>query len=885
MLSPLFTYIPPDIPNRGPSPTVSWFRIQSPPFQTLNYICSEIGDINLDGNMDIIAGYANLGIHIWKGNSNGSWTSFPSPSNNQTFNDIEIGDINNDGKPDIVGASASGLHAWTGNANGSWTNVNPTGAARPFFSVDLGDINLDGNIDIVAGTRTMAGPGGSKSIWVFLGNGAGVWSRGDANLPTTGEYHGVALGDFNRDGFPDLAASGANGVSAWIGNGAGNWTLRSSGLATSGAYSDLKMADFNMDGKLDLASTNDMGGGVKIWNGDGWGIWTLTFNLPTAGNYYGIEIADFSLDGYPDIMTASGNSANAIWSGDGLDSWYPQITGLQANNNPTDISSGDLTKDGRIDICLVNRTGNLDIWMSSVDRPVNTWTEFPVPSTNGTVNDIIVCDINMDGKKDICYAFETKGIEIWTGNGNGTWAAFTSPTTTGNYNSLAAADFNKDGKPDLVATSDTGIRAWAGNGGGTWTSRSTGLLPATWLGLSVADFNDDGNLDIAAGSGMNTGIIIFNGDGLGTWTMTFGLMVTGNYYSIDCADFNNDGNLDLVGANGGIKVFLGNSNGGWTDTSSGLPMSTGQYNSVEVGDLNGDARMEIIGTSAVSGTTVWKRSSAGIWSLDTTILSSSSNGLAQADFNLDGKIDVCVGSGQNAGMRAFVNDLTPWGNESTNLSTSGAFTAMDMADINIDGFLDIISYNNTAQSAIIWIADYEAPPVINFNIGPLAVGWNLISNPLIPLNGQLPEVLADLDADTTWTRVKYYDSANALDPWKSYCQGRPSAQDLTYSDEKMGIWLYIPNAGALGDGFIRVSGNAPVTTAIPLKSGWNLVGYPSATSRLASLTLPGQADMISMYQATAPYIVDNSILSSVSLESGHAYWVRVTSDCTWTVNY
>jgi hypothetical protein len=877
--------IPPPVPARGPSPAVSWSRIQSPPLQSLDYICSVIGDINLDGHMDIVAGYANLGIHIWKGNSNGGWTSFPSPSINQTFNDIEIGDINNDGKPDLVCASTSGLHAWTGNANGTWTSASPSGGGRPFFSVDLGDINLDGNLDIVAGTRAMGGPGGNKAIWVFLGNGAGGWSRGDASLPTVGEYHGVSLGDFNRDGLLDIAASGGNGVNAWIGNGAGNWTLRNSGLVSSGVYSNLKMEDFNHDGKLDIVSTNSMNGGIKVWNGDGWGIWTLTFDLPTTGNYFGVEVADFNLDGYQDIVTASGNSDVAFWSGDGLDNWYPQMTGFQAGNNNTKISSGDLTNDGRLEICMINNTGQLDIWKCSIERPFNTWADFPAPNTAGTVNDIMVWDVNMDGKKDICYAFETKGIEIWTGNGNGTWAAFTSPATTGNYNSLATADFNKDGKPDLIATSDTGTKAWIGNGAGTWTARASGLPPLNIQGLSLADFNDDGNPDIATGSGVNTGITVYNGDGWGTWTMTFGLLITGNYISLDSADVNNDGNLDIIGANGGIKVFLGNSNGGWTDSSSGLPGSTSQYNSVEAVDINGDAREEIIGTSAVSGTTVWKRGSTGIWSLDSTILSSNSNGLAQADFNLDGKNDVCVGSSQNAGISAFVNYLTCWDNESANLSTSGAFTTMDMADINIDGFLDIITYNNTAQSANIWIADYEAPPVINFNIGPLSVGWNLISNPLVPLAAQLPEALVDLDADTTWTVVKYYDSTDVLDPWKSHCRGRPGGQDLTEIGEHMGIWLYIPNVSALGDGLIRVSGNAPGTTSIMLKTGWNLVGYPSATSRLASLTLPGQADRVSAWQAASPYVVDYADKSLVTMSQGNAYWVRVTADCVWNVDY
>lgn len=70
---------------------------------------------------------------------------------------------------------------------------------------------------------------------------------------------------------------------------------------------------------------------------------------------------------------------------------------------------------------------------------------------------------------------------------------------------------------------------------------------------------------------------------------------------------------------------------------------------------------------------------------------------------------------------------------------------------------------------------------------------------------------------------------------------------------------------------------------IHLYIGWNMVGYPSATPRLASITLPAAADIVSVYQTAPPYIQDSFLLGSVTMSEGNAYWVRVTADCSWFV--
>ena len=200
-------------------------------------------------------------------------------------------------------------------------------------------------------------------------------------------------------------------------------------------------------------------------------------------------------------------------------------------------------------------------------------------------------------------------------------------------------------------------------------------------------------------------------------------------------------------------------------------------------------------------------------------------------------------------------------------SSAGAFSA---------------AYDNAETKSSVRHPESAASPPASFGI-PVAVGWNLVSTPLIPISQSMPDAFADLDADTVWSVAKYYDSSSPEDPWKTYRAGG-TANDLTAVNHKMGIWIYISGAGDLGDGIIRLAGTEPGMTTIQLRAGWNLVGYPSATERTAALALSGTgADMVAVFQTTSPYISDTSDLAAVTMSRGKAYWVRVPADTTWTV--
>jgi parallel beta-helix repeat protein len=159
----------------------------------------------------------------------------------------------------------------------------------------------------------------------------------------------------------------------------------------------------------------------------------------------------------------------------------------------------------------------------------------------------------------------------------------------------------------------------------------------------------------------------------------------------------------------------------------------------------------------------------------------------------------------------------------------------------------------------------------------LIAGWNFISIPLVMGDTSVENVLSSISG--SWSVVKYYDNTDKNDPWKTYRVGS-SVNDLANIDITMGFWVNATTACNLA-----VSGAIPVSTEIVLHTGWNLVGYPSATDRLASNTLPTEADIVSVWQAASPYIQDFIDLSQVTMSAGNGYWVHVTMDTVWTIDW
>jgi hypothetical protein len=96
----------------------------------------------------------------------------------------------------------------------------------------------------------------------------------------------------------------------------------------------------------------------------------------------------------------------------------------------------------------------------------------------------------------------------------------------------------------------------------------------------------------------------------------------------------------------------------------------------------------------------------------------------------------------------------------------------------------------------------------------------------------------------------------------------------------MGFWIHL-----LNDTVLQVEGSVPASVEIDLRTGWNLIGYPSMTDRRIDELFDGLPleRVESFAEGRSPYYLQH-LDTSDYMAPGHGYWVKVSSDCKLTIS-
>jgi hypothetical protein len=672
-----------------------------------------MGDINHDGDPDLVAA-GDGGVELWANDGAGSWTRKTSPTGSEPYHDVAVSDFNHDGDLDIVAAGTSGITFWTGNGAWSWTQGAVPISGKATFTLEVGDTNLDGHPDIVAG-----GPAG---IQVVASNGSGEWA--EVVEPTgTDTYHDLVICDIDIDGKPDIVGVGndsaaKNGtVKVFLGDGDVGWsspTSVTSGI--DGPFHAVGAADVNRDGKPDLVALR--AGRIHLWLGDGDGGWSLGDAPSSDGAHRALLVEDFNHDARVDIVAGDENGTK-VWLGEAGPGWSAVPATPIHDSAILDLAGADLNGDGRPDIVAATDGDGIKVWISDVpDVVIQGWTE----ASSGLMDggkwaDVDFGDVDSDGDLDLLvtsYQNQDEGIKVYLGNGAGSWTESSSGLpTTDSWSGAKFWDFNHDGKLDIVAaaeemTSGVGTKVWRGNGRGVWSYHNT-IDTRSGSGMDLGDFNNDGNTDIATGywSG-NYGPMVFLGNRNLTFQPDSGPASTINVADTTIGDVDNDGRQDFAASainELGILVWTGDGTGGassWTRADDGLP-SSNVYLGLDLGDLDNDGDADIaaggfgpgsglhafLGDGGAGGKMDWSESSSG---LPTT---GDYGGVELADINLDGNLDLLSGSISNGGIDLLTGDggtggAMRWTSiKKSPLPSTRNVWGVKFGDINRDGVLDI----------------------------------------------------------------------------------------------------------------------------------------------------------------------------------------------------
>ena len=232
---------------------------------------TDFGDVNNDGKLDIASVSFGCcdGLWIYKNNGNGSWTNTDAGPTGNSVNSAYcmFGDFNNDGNTDLAVATQAG-NIYKNNGQGSFSSM-ATGLPSDWtakLSVHPADVNGDGGMDIAYITPG-SGPGGQVFVYTY-DKATSKWVSISTGLPPASKaVFGAALADMDMDGKCDLVAWTATQIEIYKGDGAGNWTLNGTipnTISTSYGFRAAAVGDFDHDGFTDIASFCNTGGSNSL---------------------------------------------------------------------------------------------------------------------------------------------------------------------------------------------------------------------------------------------------------------------------------------------------------------------------------------------------------------------------------------------------------------------------------------------------------------------------------------------------------------------------------------------------------------------------------------------------------------------------------------------
>lgn len=333
-------------------------------------------------------------------------------------------------------------------------------------AVEIGDVNNDGKNDIVLITYFSNDNSNDFKMFVFLQNVNGELEP-YLTYSTNGTYvnypSSIAIGDINNDGENEIALGHRNGaIEIFKQNQSGDF-ISINTIATIDSY-QIKIAHLNNDNLLDIVGlgwgTNTIS--VFLQDQNGSLLSPVSYSVTHEG-FDDLEVKDLNNDGLNDIIVMSGNGLVPNF---GI--LYQQTVGFSipvyysiGNNELTHaLAAGDINNDGLNDI-VATYGGNppnssIAMFPQNHNATLDPYSRLDSTDVPGSIS---VADLNGDSKQDIVVLHDVV-IETVLYDNTSTYVqeTYSIPLTqTINPQAMAVGDINNDGFPDVAIASDNGL--------------------------------------------------------------------------------------------------------------------------------------------------------------------------------------------------------------------------------------------------------------------------------------------------------------------------------------------------------------------------------------------------------------------------------------------
>jgi FG-GAP-like repeat/FG-GAP repeat len=591
----------------------------------------DVGDLNNDGRPDIVtaSNMANVPVNVSLNNGTGGFSAPISFGATLTATAVAIGDFNNDGKADLaVGTSnntTGAVNIRLGDGTGNFPNGTDTVVTQTATDLATADFNGDGNLDLAMTNSNGYATQPTNAVRVMLGNGAGGFGAPTNYGPIGSLPQDIVIADFNADGRPDVAAvafTTTNTVSLLLNNGAGGFTAAPAiSWSNISAAGKITAGDFNRDCATDLAVSR--AGSVVILLGNNTGNFTLT-PITTTNNPASLAVGDFNLDRKPDLAMGSGNTTGfSILPGDGAGGFGTAFS-LTLSAIPDNLAVLDANLDGKTDVALSTRGNSFSLYNGSSNVFLRTENDF-----------------DADGKTDLSVFRPSLGDWFIQRSTQG----FSQTHWGLSGDKLAPADYDGDFKTDLAVWRENGYgdpnRSYffiLQSSNNTFRQEQFGRVGD--VPTAVGDWDGDGRADPAvyrSGVGAGSQSFFFYRPS-GTAGVDFRTIWWGTSGDQPVrGDFDGDGKLDAAVFRPSNSIwYVSQSSNGQTlyqswGTSADRPVPA---------DYDGDGKTDVAVFRPSNNIWYFLKSATGTPSYSQWGISGDS--LAPADYNGDGKAEVAV---------------------------------------------------------------------------------------------------------------------------------------------------------------------------------------------------------------------------------------------------